>query len=202
MTGVSNLSKNSIHEMEFHFYGKIYNINQNSSGLIFVVRVLPLFGLFFIPLLWEDVNLIINSAIFGVLLLVAFLWHPPYNIYENCNPVGEITKRPRACYRINYKKAAYEIAEHAGNKVSVVKDGLQIALIRRESVAWNNENTYHVLCQNTCTEDELFFLFMICVFCDRIFFSDFDGIVIGPVASKNIVIKDRYGERAAWEPDR
>lgn len=49
MTGVSNLSKNSIHEMEFHFYGKIYNINQNSSGLIFVVRVLPLFGLFFIP---------------------------------------------------------------------------------------------------------------------------------------------------------
>lgn len=199
--GNSNLSKNSIHELEFHFYGKILNINQDVAGMIFIVRVLPLLGLFFIPILWKDVNLVVNSIVWIVLWLVSLLWCPPYQIYENNRPVGEFVKKRGACYRASYKKDTYEITEHTGDRVSIMKNDVQIALISRNTVAWNNENIYCILYQKACSEEDLCFLFMICVFCDRVFYSDFDGLVLGPVVSKSIVFRDCHRERAGWTPD-
>lgn len=76
-----------------------------------------------------------------------------------------------------------------------------MALIKRESVPWNNQNAYHIFYQSTCTKENIFFSFIICVFCNRIFLSDFDGLVIGPVASKSVVLKDRYKEREQWAPE-
>lgn len=201
MTGMSNLSKRSIHELEFHFYGKLQNIHQDGAGIIFAVRVLPLLGLFFIPVLWEEVNLVINSVVWIALWLVGILWRQSYRIYESNRPVGKLVKKRGACYQSDYKKDTYDIAAHSGDRVSVIKNGVQIALIRRDAVAWNNENVYRILYRETCSEEDRGFLFMTCVFCDRVFYSDFDGLVLGPVVSKNIVAGDRYKERAEWTPD-
>lgn len=80
-----------------------------------------------------------------------------------------------------------------------MKNGTQISRITKNEEVWFEENKYEVLVSDTCGEEELSKLFLICMFIDVTFFANHRRWVAHK-KEKNIVWSDSYPERAEWTP--
>lgn len=124
----------------------------------------------------------------------------PYHLFYKGSSYGR-TRRISASsgYQLSINNDIYEIHLHNGNKCSIVKNGTQISRITKNEEVWFEENKYEVLVSDTCGEEELSKLFLICMFIDVTFFANHRRWVAHK-KEKNIVWSDSYPERAEWTP--
>lgn len=89
----------------------------------------------------------------------------------------------------------YKIYIHKNNIFSLTKNGIQVALYKKESHPKNKCNTYSISFSQQ-ESPEIIQLF--CIFIDLFFFDCYNGRVI----EKNIVFSDHHADHTLWTPDQ
>ena len=86
---------------------------------------------------------------------------------------------------------------HSNNYVSVLKNNVQIALIKKESLTYCEQNTYEVLCSDDI-DGEVLLILMFVAFTDIHFFKN--GNRIDYLKCEKTIGFDTFKERTTWRP--
>ena len=155
--------------------------------------------------LWKNEHLIYELhqrnlflQILSIIPIIGLAVFVPYRLLFKGSVIGRTKHLPASAgYQLSVNEDQYEIHLHSGNKCSVMKNGTQIGLITKDEEVWFEENKYELLVSDSCEEDELSRLFLICMFIDVTFFANHRRWAAHR-KEKNIVWSDTYPERADW----
>ena len=140
-------------------------------------------------------NWLLKILTFWVLPLAMF---PSFHIYKNGKKIGKthaVFATPLR--KMNIGNDAYELCIHSNNYVSVLKSNVQIALIKKESLTYCEQNTYEVFCSDEIDGDVLLLLmFVACI--DVHFFKN--GNRIDYLKCEKTIGVDKFKERTTWRP--
>ncbi len=119
----------------------------------------------------------------------------PFHIYENGIYVGRSRKEfSSSVYTFAIKNDVYELSLHRRDKVSLLKNGKQIALYQRLIKAYIEEKPAYSVQYTPNVEKEILLLF--CIFIDKIHFCTYDDYQWKIV----IPFGDKHPERGDWKP--
>lgn len=98
---------------------------------------------------------------------------------------------------INFDDCKYELYVHSNNYISIMKNGIQIGLIKKQNITIEEKNTYIVLYDETM-ESDMAFIFSLTVFVDVCYFKN--RLRIDYYRYEKTVGKDKLYERTLWRP--
>lgn len=131
-------------------------------------------------------------GVFGAAILAGLLIFPlPPVVLENGRFV--IRRGPRRCFAIG--QDCYELCAHAGFRESLVKNGRQIALYRRQTAWGQYDPPWEVLYSGGADLD---IITLFCVYADVTSAAAQNGGRVAPW--RDWVPVDRHPERANWLP--
>lgn len=104
----------------------------------------------------------------------------------------------QAARKIHIATDTYEIRLHNDNKLSIVKNDTQIALIQKATHTTMERNSYTIYF-NTCETDNQQLLALFCGFIDVEFFPNHWRVSVDK-HEKEFVFSDKWCERASWRP--
>lgn len=146
---------------------------------------------------FRKVHLLHN--IFAALpVLSFFLPRSPFTLFYNGEPIATEEHMPfHAVYRFVSSDAAYELALHNGNKVSLVKNHAQVALYEKDRETWFEESHYTAY-HTDDMEPEMLFAFLL--YMDAQYFPTMTTLASNRL-EKAWVIDDPFPQRARWLPN-
>lgn len=122
---------------------------------------------------------------------------PKYNIFLNENIIGK-TKvafcTPKR--EIMIDNSLYEIYLHSNNYISIMKDDVQIALIKKSVLTVGEKNRYDVDFDYVTEKDKVFVLLMVS-FIDIVFFPN--RLRFDAVKCEKTIGKDKMAHRTLWQ---
>ena len=177
--------------------GDVQGLSRNTLDLLFQRLKLLKDG----ELLYElrQTNWLLQLlAVIPLLGLAVFV---PFQLFFKGQKIGRSRRlSASAGYELAFGDDRYEIHLHNGSRCSVVKNGMQTALITKNEEVWFEENEYEILLPDGCGEDEQNRIFLLCMFIDVTFFANHRRWAAHR-KEKNIVLYDAFPERAEWTPD-
>ena len=177
--------------------GELQGVGRNTLGLLFQRLRLMRGGEVLYELRQTNLFLQILAAI-PILGLAVFV---PYQLFFMGRRIGRSRRlSASAGYEIAFGDDRYEIHLHNSSRCSVVKNGMQTALITKNEEVWFEENEYEILLPDGCGEDEQNRIFLLCMFIDVTFFAN-HGQWAAHRKEKSILLYDAFPERAEWTPD-
>lgn len=129
-------------------------------------------------------------------LVIAALLNGRYAIFEDDIEIGyarEKWVKPISSFVI--RNDVYQLFIHKGNRFSLMKNGMQIALYTKRCEEWLKSQplTYDIDYDNS---EEIEMIDLFCLFIDVFFFTPYNG----SSHIKVIVPHDRYSEHTLWQP--
>ena len=177
--------------------GDYQGVSRNTLDLLFHRLKLLKNGELIYEMRQTNLFLQILAAI-PILGLAVFV---PYQLFFMGRRIGRSRRlSASAGYEIAFGDDRYEIHLHNGSRCSVVKNGMQTALITKNEEVWFEENEYEILLPDGCGEDEQNRIFLLCMFIDVTFFANHRRWAAHR-KEKSIVLYDAFPERAEWTPD-
>lgn len=176
--------------------GDVQGLSRNTLDLLFQRLKLLKCGELLYELRQTNLFLQILAAI-PILGLAVFV---PYQLFFMGRRIGRSRRlSASAGYEIAFGDDRYEIHLHNGSRCSVVKNGMQTALITKNEEVWFEENEYEILLPDGCGEDEQNRILLLCMFIDVTFFANHRRWAAHR-KEKSIVLYDAFPERAEWTP--
>lgn len=122
----------------------------------------------------------------------------PFYYFENKTLLGKSkTRLFQPAFFFTIKENFYELRQHNHNVISLMENGAQIALYKKEAFTEFERNKYEIRYREDKEEnDPLLLLF--CIFIDVVFYSSTSKIS-GWKYEKEYVMKDPFPERTHWE---
>ncbi len=122
---------------------------------------------------------------------------PKYNIFFNEEIIGK-TKvafcTPKRELTIN--NSLYEIYLHSNNYISIMKDDVQIALVKKSVLTFGEQNRYDVDFDYITEKDMVFALLMV-AFADVVFYPN--RLRIDAIKYEKTIGKDKMSQRTFWQ---
>ena len=122
---------------------------------------------------------------------------PKYNIFLDEKIIGKT--RVAFCTpkrKIVIDNSIYEIYLHSNNYISIMKENIQIALVKKSVLNINEQNRYDVDFDYISEKDKVFILLMI-AFIDVVFFPN--RLRFDAVKYEKTIGKDKMEYRTLWE---
>ena len=130
-------------------------------------------------------------------LFIPIYLFPKYNVFFNDEIIGK-TKvaffTPKRQLIIN--NSLYEIYLHSNNYISIMKDDIQIALIKKFDLSFAEQNRYDVDFDCIAEKDMVFILLMV-AFADIVFFTN--HLRLDAVKYEKTIGTDRMSQRVFWQ---
>lgn len=120
-----------------------------------------------------------------------------YDVYEDGVLIGECKRKSYIppVLQLNFHKDLYEISEHSDNCISVMKNGVQVALFQLEKWAFAEQNEYDIDCSYQLSSDVLA---LVAALVDVSFFSA-NSRISAISYTKTFVPFDKEKKRTQWK---
>ncbi len=122
---------------------------------------------------------------------------PKYNIFSDEKIIGKT--KPAFCTpkrEIMIENSLYEVYLHSNNYISIMKDDVQIALVKKSVVTIGEKNRYDVDFECVTEKDKVLILLMV-AFADVVFFPN--RFSVAAVKYEKTIGKDKMAHRTAWQ---
>lgn len=145
-----------------------------------------------------------ENWLFKILTWIPVFWilpismFPCFSIYKNKEKIGKTNLAfATPLRRVDVENDTYEFCIHSNNYVSILKNDIQTALIKKEPQTYCGQSKYGVLCSDMIDSDVLL-LFMFVAFIDVHFFKNRNRIDY--LKYEKTAGYDGFNERTVWRP--
>lgn len=128
-------------------------------------------------------------------------WYNPYTVYKDGTMIGEIEKQVfKPIFHLETGDGTYEFSMHSGSVTSVMKNNVQIAVIKKNPTTVM-EKTEYCIFHSPCEVSDSAYLHLFCILIDLTYYR-IRGKVDGYKTEKEYVLNDPHKERARWLPPK